>query len=71
VVTAEASSRFDRSAALNGAALLDPAIETRSVVQWQINRQADKLFEIPAWEIEPPAENGGFAHAKAFSHKMI
>jgi hypothetical protein len=66
VVTAEASSRFDRIATAHGTALLDPAIETRSVLQWQINRQADKLFEILAWEIEPPAEKDGFAHAKAF-----
>ena len=33
--------RFDHIAAVNNAALLDPAIETRTIVQRQINRQAE------------------------------
>ena len=59
--------RFDRIAAVDDAAPLDPAIKTRSVVQRPINRQVHRLFEILAGEIVPPAEEDGFADAKASS----
>ena len=59
--------RFDRIAAVDDAAPLDPAIKTRSVVQRPINRQVHRLFEILAGEIEPPAEEDGFAGTKASS----
>jgi hypothetical protein len=62
---------FNRIATADYATFFDPAIETRSVVQRQINRQAEKLFEILAWEIEPPAEKDSFANAKALSDKMM
>jgi hypothetical protein len=39
---------------VDNAALLDPAIKPRSVVQRQVNRQAEKFFQILAGEIEPP-----------------
>jgi hypothetical protein len=63
--------RFDHIAAVEDAALLDPAIETRTIVQGQINRQVEKLFEILAWEIEPAAEENGLADPKALSDEMM
>jgi hypothetical protein len=63
--------RFDHVAAVDDAALLDPAIKTRTIVQRQINRQAEKSFEILAWEIEPPAKENGLANPKALSDEMM
>ena len=65
------SSRFDRIAAVDDTGLLDPAIETRPVVQRQINWQAEKLLQILAGEIESPAEEDGRADAKALSDEMM
>ena len=65
------SSRFDRIAAVDDTGLLDPAIEARPVVQRQINRQAEELFQILAGEIESSAEEDGCAHAKVLSDEMM
>ena len=56
---------------MDDAALLDPAIETRPVVQRQINWQAEKLLQILAGEIESSAEEDGCAHAKVLSDETM
>jgi hypothetical protein len=53
--------RFDRIAAADDAAFLDPAIEAWSVIQRQIDRQAEKLLEVLAGEIKSPAWSGSMS----------
>jgi hypothetical protein len=47
--------RFDRIAAADDAAFLNPAIEARSIIQRQIDRQAKKFLEILAGSGDTPA----------------
>ena len=63
--------RFDRIAAADDAAFLNPAIEARSIVQWQIERHAEKFLEILAGEIKSPSKKDGVADPEALSDQMI
>jgi hypothetical protein len=62
---------FDRIAAADDAAFLDPAIEARSIIQGQIDRQAEKFLEILAGKIKSPSKEDGGADAEALSDEMI
>src|SRR6478735_5336007 len=62
--------RFNRIAGANDAAFLNPAIEARSIVQWQIERHAEKFLEILAGEIKSPAKQDGGPHAEALSYEV-
>ena len=63
--------RFDRIAAADDAAFLDPALEARSIIQRQIDRQAEKFLEILAGKIKPPSKEDGGADAEALSDNVI
>jgi hypothetical protein len=55
--------RFDRIAAADDAAFLDPAIEARSIIQRQLDRQAEKFLEILAGKIKSPSKEDGGAYS--------
>jgi hypothetical protein len=63
--------RFDRIAAADDVAFLDPAIEARSIIQRQIDRLAEKFLEILAGKIKSPSKEDGGADAEALSDKVI
>jgi hypothetical protein len=49
--------RLDRIAAADGAALLDSAIESRPIVQREINPLTEKFLKVSAGKIEQAADD--------------
>ena len=62
---------FDRIALADDPAFLDPALETRAIVQWQIDRQAEKFLEVLSREIKSPSKEDGVADPEALSDEVI
>jgi hypothetical protein len=63
--------RLDRIAPADGAALLDPAIESGPIVQREINRLTEKFLKVSAGKIEPAADEDAVADAETATDQMI
>jgi hypothetical protein len=63
--------KFHLIAPADETTFLYSAIETRAIIQWQINRQAEKFLEILTREIKSPSKEDSGADPKPLSDQMI